>query len=254
MIASFLFLYFVPFITAQYPPSVENLTTIRSPADPSISISYKSPPTGTCKTAFDTQQQYTGWVNIPGNYSTNTFFWFIAGRDPTDKLTIWLNGGPGSSSMLGLFTENGPCEVVELAEGKFGTVTREFGWDRGSNMLYIDQVCSERCFLPLQLETERGGRPKALGKLGSQKMKLWISDELSIGVVRSSPLCPSGQLHINLHFKMRKFCLQHQLIFYSPIKSAFPMTHLPMAPSISLLRTCMHHHRLSRILSLPIPS
>ncbi|KAF4632059.1 hypothetical protein G7Y89_g6074 [Cudoniella acicularis] len=104
-----------------------------------ITISYKSPPVGTCETAFSTQQQYTGWVNIPGQYSTNTFFWFIGARDPTDTLTIWLNGGPGSSSMIGLFTENGPCEVVQLAQGKFATQAREWGWDRGSNMLYIDQ-------------------------------------------------------------------------------------------------------------------
>ncbi|TVY94266.1 Carboxypeptidase S1-like protein A [Lachnellula willkommii] len=123
---------------AQYPP-LSNLTTINSPVDGNITISYKQPPNGTCQTAFDTQQQYTGWVNIPGNYSTNTFFWFFGARQPTDALTIWLNGGPGSSSMLGLFTENGPCEVVELAQGKFGTIAREYGWDRGSNILYIDQ-------------------------------------------------------------------------------------------------------------------
>lgn len=129
----------LPFSLAQYP-RVSNLTTIVSPADPSITISYKTPPNGTCQTVFDSQQQYTGWVNIPGQYPTNTFFWFIAGREPTSQLTIWLNGGPGSSSMFGLFTENGPCEVVELGKGEFGTKARNWGWDRGSNMLYIDQV------------------------------------------------------------------------------------------------------------------
>jgi len=131
--------FFLPFALAQYPP-ISNLTTIKSPVDGNITISYKKPPTGTCQTVFDTQDQYTGWVNVPGNYSTNTFFWFIAARDPTTELTIWLNGGPGSSSMIGLFTENGPCEVVELAQGKFGTTARDWGWDRASNILYIDQV------------------------------------------------------------------------------------------------------------------
>jgi len=130
----------VPATLAQYPPTVTNLTTITSPVDGNITIAYKSPSPDTCRTAFDSQQQYTGWVNIPGTFATNTFFWFIEGREATTQLTIWLNGGPGTSSMLGMFNENGPCEVVELAEGKFGTQVREWGWDRGSNVLYIDQV------------------------------------------------------------------------------------------------------------------
>ena len=135
----FLLVFLLALTTAQYPPS-SNLTTIPSPADAAITISYKSPPPGTCKTVFETQKQYTGWVHMPGNYSTNTFFWFIEAREPTTQLTIWLNGGPGSSSMIGLFAENGPCEAVELAEGKFGTEARDWGWDRASNVLYIDQV------------------------------------------------------------------------------------------------------------------
>jgi carboxypeptidase C (cathepsin A) len=138
-LTSFLLFSFFSIALSQYPP-ISNLTTIVSPVDRSITISYKTPPSGTCQTVYDTQEQYTGWVNIPGNYSTNTFFWFIAARDPTTELTIWLNGGPGSSSMIGLFTENGPCEVVDLGIGRLGTVARDFGWDRGSNILYIDQV------------------------------------------------------------------------------------------------------------------
>ncbi|KAM0130385.1 hypothetical protein ACHAO1_007892 [Botrytis cinerea] len=128
----------LPLTFAQYPP-ISNLTRITSPVDGNITISYKTPPTGTCQTVFDSQEQYTGWVNIPGSYATNTFFWFISARDPTDQLTIWLNGGPGSSSMIGLFNENGPCEVIEVAQGKFATEARDWGWDRASNMLYIDQ-------------------------------------------------------------------------------------------------------------------
>lgn len=139
--ASFLFLSFLAvFALAQYPPPQVNLTTIKSPVDGNITITYKTPTSGTCTTAFDSQLQYTGWVHIPGDYPTNTFFWFIAARQQTSQLTVWLNGGPGTSSMFGLFNENGPCEVIEIAEGKLGTIPRDWGWDRGSNMLYIDQV------------------------------------------------------------------------------------------------------------------
>ncbi|KHJ30627.1 putative carboxypeptidase s1 [Erysiphe necator] len=125
-------------VVSQYPP-ISQLTSIKSPIDGSITINFKTPPKWTCKTAFDTQQQYTGWVNAPTDYASNTFFWFIAAREPTDQLVIWLNGGPGSSSLLGLFSENGPCEVIKSTNLKLETRAREWGWDRGANMLYIDQ-------------------------------------------------------------------------------------------------------------------
>ncbi|KAI1141406.1 alpha/beta-hydrolase [Hypoxylon sp. FL0543] len=130
-------------VQGQFPnaaPDVLNLTTISSPIDPNIKISYKVPD-GACNTAFESQTQYTGWVSIPGDFPTNTFFWFVGARDQqvNTSLTIWLNGGPGSSSMFGFFAENGPCEVVDNGTDKFTTVAREWGWDRASNMLFIDQ-------------------------------------------------------------------------------------------------------------------
>ncbi|KAF3011343.1 hypothetical protein E8E14_006633 [Neopestalotiopsis sp. 37M] len=142
---------------AQFPDPQPSLTTITSPIDPNITISYKIPSSGACTTVFDTQEQYTGWVHIPSTAraadsnvnstntttTTNLFFWFIGARSPTAALTVWLNGGPGASSMLGLFNENGPCEVVDVAgqggSDRYTTVAREWGWDRASNMLFIDQ-------------------------------------------------------------------------------------------------------------------
>lgn len=117
---------------------LRNLTTVRSPGDANITVSYKEPD-GACSTAFKSQKQYTGWVSIPGDYPTNLFFWFVGAREETESLTIWLNGGPGSSSMYGFFTGNGPCEVVEKGLNEYDTVAREWGWDRASNMLFIDQ-------------------------------------------------------------------------------------------------------------------
>ena len=104
---------------------------------------------GTCTTAFPSQKQYTGYISLPPftlapiqqNYSINTFFWFVEARtnSSTAPLTIYINGGPGSSSMVGLFQENGPCRVVEIEEDKLGTQPNEWGWDRSTNILYVDQ-------------------------------------------------------------------------------------------------------------------
>jgi len=78
---------------------------------------------------------------IQQNYSINTFFWFTEARQnpETAPLTIWINGGPGSSSMIGMFAENGPCEVIQMPDGSYGTQARMWGWDRSSNILFIDQ-------------------------------------------------------------------------------------------------------------------
>lgn len=41
--------------------------------------------------------------------------------------------------MVGLFLENGPCQVVEIAQDRLGTKPSDWGWDRSTNILYVDQ-------------------------------------------------------------------------------------------------------------------
>ncbi|KAK7567239.1 Alpha/Beta hydrolase protein [Phyllosticta citricarpa] len=149
MILALVLAHLLSFSAAQFPPAVTFTNVTRSPANPNITVSFKSPSPGTCTTVFDYQKQYSGYISLPPftlapvqqDYPINTFFWFIESRQnaSTAPLTIWLNGGPGSSSMIGLFEETGPCEVVELSDGSFGTQARAWGWDRSSNVLFIDQ-------------------------------------------------------------------------------------------------------------------
>lgn len=47
-----------------------------------------------------------------------------------------MNGGPGSSSLLGLFVENGPCFVNHDSNS---TYLNEWSWNNEVNMLYLDQ-------------------------------------------------------------------------------------------------------------------
>ncbi|KAF2860672.1 alpha/beta-hydrolase [Piedraia hortae CBS 480.64] len=134
---------------AQYPPPASYESVLASPLNPAVTIAYRQPDNGTCMAAFDAQRQFTGYIGLPPytlapiqqNYSVNTFFWFVEARQQPDAapLTIWLNGGPGSSSLFGLFNEVGPCQVVQLNDGLYGTQMRPFGWDRSSNVLFIDQ-------------------------------------------------------------------------------------------------------------------
>ncbi|KIJ31431.1 hypothetical protein M422DRAFT_53358 [Sphaerobolus stellatus SS14] len=85
-------------------------------------------------------------VNRAGHPNNTLFFW--AWEKSNGSLTqegnddapwmIWLNGGPGSSSMLGLLFENGRIHVAD----NFTLVKNEFGWNTladTSDSIWIDQ-------------------------------------------------------------------------------------------------------------------
>ncbi|KAJ8303416.1 hypothetical protein KUTeg_019812 [Tegillarca granosa] len=53
----------------------------------------------------------------------------------TDPVVLWMNGGPGCSSDLGLLTEHGPFTV--LRDGKT-LVYNKYSWNQVANMLYLE--------------------------------------------------------------------------------------------------------------------
>jgi cathepsin A (carboxypeptidase C) len=96
----------------------------------------------------DEIQQLTG---KPADYTARLFsgylplanggqaFYFLAesqsATPQTDPVLLWLNGGPGSSSLSGCFSENGPLLVNE--NGKDLRVNR-FAWNQRANLLCIE--------------------------------------------------------------------------------------------------------------------
>lgn len=130
---------------AQFPPPREGITWVPSQHHEGITISYKNPEI--CETTPGVKS-YSGYVHLPPNsidepgesqdYPINTFFWFIEARRNPHRapLTIWLNGGPGASSLLGMLSENGPCAIA--ADSNSSTLN-PWSWNNEVNVLFIDQ-------------------------------------------------------------------------------------------------------------------
>ncbi|CEP18402.1 hypothetical protein [Parasitella parasitica] len=81
--------------------------------------------------------QYAGHIEISSETDSNLFFWMIEREIASDneKLIIWLNGGPGCSSMDGLFLENGPFRV----NPDLSLAVNEGGWQNYATNIFVDQ-------------------------------------------------------------------------------------------------------------------
>ncbi|KAI9709683.1 MAG: hypothetical protein M1820_003085 [Bogoriella megaspora] len=90
---------------------------------------------GICETSRGVNQ-YSGYLSVGSNM--NMWFWFFEARNnpSTAPLATWFNGGPGCSSMIGLFQENGPCQFYN---GASTPSNNTYSFNNYANMLYIDQ-------------------------------------------------------------------------------------------------------------------
>ncbi|KAG0147667.1 hypothetical protein CROQUDRAFT_61494 [Cronartium quercuum f. sp. fusiforme G11] len=79
---------------------------------------------------------YSGY--IPTNVNQSMFFWLFEARENSNEapLVLWLNGGPGSSSMIALFQEHGPCRVKLDSSGLDDNI---YSWSQSANIIYLDQ-------------------------------------------------------------------------------------------------------------------
>ncbi|KAL2242840.1 UNVERIFIED_CONTAM: Serine carboxypeptidase-like 45 [Sesamum indicum] len=81
-------------------------------------------------------QHFSGYVTVDEKKEKALFYYFVEAEiDPLSKpLVLWLNGGPGCSSIgVGAFSENGPFRPNGQA-----LLRNEYSWNREANMLYLD--------------------------------------------------------------------------------------------------------------------
>ncbi|KAJ8551914.1 hypothetical protein K7X08_028357 [Anisodus acutangulus] len=79
---------------------------------------------------------HAGYFPLVHTKAARMFYFFFESRsNKNDPVVIWLTGGPGCSSELALFYENGPFKLSD----NMSLVWNDFGWDKVSNLIYVDQ-------------------------------------------------------------------------------------------------------------------
>lgn len=105
------------------------------------------------------EQQYAGHLAATAAGDVQLFFWLFESRQAAerDPLVLWLNGGPGASSLFGALVENGPYTIAQDQDG-IKLIDNPYCWNAQANYLIIDQPVgvgysySERTFSEKSLE------------------------------------------------------------------------------------------------------
>ncbi|OTA98004.1 hypothetical protein M426DRAFT_70582 [Hypoxylon sp. CI-4A] len=97
--------------------------------------------TGIPDVDFDVGESYAGYLPITDNPddTDELFFWFFPTSDANNtekEILLWLNGGPGCSSLEGLLQENGP---FTWQYGTLKPVPNPWAWNRLTNVIWVEQ-------------------------------------------------------------------------------------------------------------------
>ncbi|KAK9111334.1 hypothetical protein Scep_018853 [Stephania cephalantha] len=83
-------------------------------------------------------KQFGGYIDVDEKNGRSLFYYFVEGYGDADKLplALWLNGGPGCSSIGGgAFTELGP--FFPRGDGR-GLRINHKSWNKASNLLFVE--------------------------------------------------------------------------------------------------------------------
>jgi len=84
--------------------------------------------------------QYSGYVVVDATAGRRFHYWFVessAQSPSTAPLVLWLNGGPGCSSMDGFLYENGPWKF-DTSSSTPSLINNPYSWHLIANMLFLE--------------------------------------------------------------------------------------------------------------------
>lgn len=86
---------------------------------------------------FRTKNSWAGLIPITPGKDTSFYFylWGNDGVTSAEEIVIWLNGGPGCSSLFGMTTESGPFLYTDQRQGP---IVNQYSWTKEAIMLYVE--------------------------------------------------------------------------------------------------------------------
>lgn len=82
--------------------------------------------------------QFSGYITVNKDHGRALFYWFFEAQSQPSKkpLVLWLNGGPGCSSIgYGAAAELGPLRVSENGNGLH---FNKYAWNQEANLLFLE--------------------------------------------------------------------------------------------------------------------
>lgn len=82
---------------------------------------------------------YSGYITVNGATGRRLFYFVVESQTnpQTDPVVLYLNGGPGCSSLVGLFYENGPFKI----RTNMTLVPNPDSWNKAATVIYLDSPC-----------------------------------------------------------------------------------------------------------------
>jgi len=120
-------LYLTPYIEEGRIQEAQELALVSEPLD-GLSIG-------------EQPESYSGFLTVDKAHDGNMFFWFVPATDvdpATAPVVIWLQGGPGGSSLFGLLEIHGPFQAVYDENGAVKAEVNPYAWTKVANVIYID--------------------------------------------------------------------------------------------------------------------